>query len=234
MTTGTVVVTGGARGIGRAIASRLVNGGYDVVIADVADSVGAAATQLGGRGVPADITSSEGVSAIVDAVTGGDLVGLVNNAGITRDAFVTKMTEEQFSAVLRVNLFAAYDLTRALVPLMARGGSIVSMASRAYLGNIGQFNYSMSKGGLVGMTRALAQDFAPDLRFNAVAPGLIATDMTLEMPQKVLDKMVAKVPLRRMGEPAEVAALVAFLLSPASSYITGHVHVPCGGRSFAR
>jgi 3-oxoacyl-[acyl-carrier protein] reductase len=231
---GPIAVTGAARGIGNAIAARLVNDGRTVVLADIDPSVSDAAGRLGGSAVAveADLTTGQGRRALLSALPAAPQ-GLVNNAGITRDSFVTKMSEEDFRAVIEVNLAAAYELTRLLAPRFIKGSSVVSMSSRAYLGNMGQYNYSMSKGALVGMTRALAQEMAPDIRFNAVAPGLIATDMTMAMPQKVRDRLISMIPLQRMGEPQEVAALVSFLLSGESSYVTGQVHIPCGGRSIS-
>jgi NAD(P)-dependent dehydrogenase (short-subunit alcohol dehydrogenase family) len=143
------------------------------------------------------------------------------------------MTDESFDAVLDVNLGAAYRLSTRLAPLMTDGGSIVNIASRAYLGNFGQFNYSMSKGGLVGLTRAMALSLAPHVRVNAIAPGLIGTEMAMAIPDDVLEKMVSAIPLDRMGSPDEVANVVWFLLTPLSSYITGHVVVVGGGRSLS-
>ena len=115
----------------------------------------------------------------------------------------------------------------------ADGASVVSLASRAYLGNFGQFNYSASKGGLVGMTRALALQLAPKVRVNAIAPSLTASEMTKAMPAKVLDKMIASIPLGRQAEPEEIAETIAALASPAMAYVTGQVLVACGGRSLA-
>ena len=136
-----------------------------------------------------------------------------------------------FLAVIRINLGAAYELTRACT--FADGASVVSLASRAYLGNFGQFNYSASKGGLVGMTRALALELAPRVRVNAIAPSLTASEMTRAMPAKVLDKMIASIPLGRKAEPEEIAETIAALASPATAYVTGQVVVACGGRCLA-
>jgi NAD(P)-dependent dehydrogenase (short-subunit alcohol dehydrogenase family) len=225
------IVTGAARGIGRAVAERLSTEG-PVVLADLDPGVEAVAASLGGVGVVADVTSADGRAAILDAVE-GDITVLVNNAGITKDARVVKMTEDQFLAVIRVNLGAAYELTTAAIPRFADGASVVSLASRAYLGNFGQFNYSASKGGLVGMTRALALQLAPKVRVNAIAPSLTASEMTSAMPEKVLDKMIASIPLGRMAETEEIAETIATLASPAMAYVTGQVVVACGGRSLA-
>jgi 3-oxoacyl-[acyl-carrier protein] reductase len=212
------VVTGAARGIGKAVADRLDGDGYDVLRVDLAE------------GFLADVTSAEDRARIVAAA--GPVDVLVNNAGITRDARIVKMTEEQFLSVIRVNLGAAYELTRALT--LNDGASVVSLASRAYLGNFGQFNYSASKGGLVGMTRALALELAPrGVRVNAIAPSLTASEMTRAMPEKVLDKMIASIPLGRQAEPEEIAETIAALASPATAYVTGQVLVACGGRSLA-
>jgi NAD(P)-dependent dehydrogenase (short-subunit alcohol dehydrogenase family) len=185
--------------------------------------------------VQVDLTSQDGLEAVVAAVDDADLplLGVVNNAGITRDARLINMTDEEFAAVLDINLGAAYRLTTALADRIAEGGAIVNIASRAYLGNFGQFNYSMSKGGVVGLTRAMALSLAPHVRVNAVAPGLIGTEMAMALPDDVLDKMISAIPLDRMGSPEEIANVVWFLLTPLSSYITGHVVVVGGGRSLS-
>ncbi|MFO7291767.1 MAG: SDR family oxidoreductase [Actinomycetes bacterium] len=226
---GTVVVTGAARGIGRAIGERLQAEGYTVVGVDIGD--GLADTSF--EPVQVDLTSPDGPEVVDRAVErlGQPLVAVVNNAGITRDARLVNLKEDDVAAVLDVNLGAAYRLTRALIPRLEAGSSIVNLASRAYLGNFGQFNYSMSKGGVAGMTRALALELAPDVRVNAIAPGLIATEMSMAIPEDIRTKMVDNIPLGRMGEPSEVADLVAWLIRPG--YITGEVIVIGGGRSLA-
>lgn len=221
------VVTGAARGIGRAIGERLQAEGYVVVGVDIGE--GLAETTF--EPVQVDLTAPEGIAAVADTVGDRRLEVLVNNAGITRDARLVNLTEADVAAVLDVNLGAPYHLCRALAPRMTEGGSIVNLASRAYLGNFGQFNYSMSKGGVVGLTRALALELAPAVRVNAIAPGLIATEMSLAIPAEIRDKMVANIPLGRMGEPEEIADLVAWMIRPG--YITGHVFVIGGGRSLA-
>ncbi|MFZ0015685.1 MAG: SDR family oxidoreductase [Acidimicrobiia bacterium] len=231
---GSIVVTGAARGIGRAIAERLAaNPAFTVIGVDLTPELGLADAEM--TPVQVDLTRPEGIAEVEKTVasTGLPLLGLVNNAGITRDARLVNMTDEEFRAVLDVNLGAAFRLSTALASHMSDGGSIVNIASRAYLGNFGQFNYSMSKGGIVGLTRAMALSLAPGIRVNAIAPGLIGTEMAMAIPEDVLEKMISAIPLERMGSPDEIANVVWFLLTPLSSYITGHVVVVGGGRSLS-
>ena len=229
------VVTGVAGGIGSALARRLGRD-HRVVAVDVADRLDDVvedliADGLDVVGVRADLTTDDGVGAVCEAA-GPEVALLVNNAGITRDARLVKMERGQFDAVIAVNLGAVYRLTRALVPSIVDGGSVVSISSRAYLGNFGQFNYSMSKGGVVGLTRALALELAPRARANAIAPGLIETPMALAIPDDIRSAMIEAVPLRRMGHPDDIAEAVAWLADPeVSGYVTGHVLVVGGGRS---
>lgn len=225
--TGLAVVTGAARGIGRAIGERLQAEGYAVVGVDIGDAL----AETSFEPIQVDLTRPEGIAAVADVIGDRRLEVVVNNAGITRDARLVNLTETDVAAVLDVNLGAPYRLCQALAPRMTSGGSIVNLASRAYLGNFGQFNYSMSKGGVVGLTRALALELAPGVRVNAIAPGLIATEMSMAIPEEIRQKMVANIPLGRMGEPAEIADLVAWMVRPG--YITGHVFVVGGGRSLA-
>ncbi len=230
---GAVVVTGAARGIGRSISERLAaNPSFVVIGADLSPDL--AATD-GIVPVEVDLTTDDGIAAVREAVesAGVPLLGLVNNAGITRDARLINMTDDDFGSVLDVNLGAAFRLSVELAPLLVEGGSIVNISSRAYLGNFGQYNYSMSKGGLVGMTRAMALSLAPHARVNAIAPGLIGTEMAMAIPEDVLEKMISAIPLERMGSPDEIANVVWFLLTPLSSYVTGHVLVVGGGRSLS-
>jgi NAD(P)-dependent dehydrogenase (short-subunit alcohol dehydrogenase family) len=173
--------------------------------------------------------TTDGVAAVAEATT--DVTALVNNAGITRDSRLVNMEVDDFRAVLDVNLGAPFRLIESLAGKWTDSAAIVNISSRAYLGNFGQFNYSMSKGGVVGLTRAFATSLAPRVRVNAVAPGLIATDMVETIPDDVIERMLAAIPLGRMGQPSEIADVVAWLCSPESSYITGQVVVVGGGRS---
>jgi short-subunit dehydrogenase len=185
--------------------------------------------------IVANLSEDAGIASVVAGVraAGTPLTLLVNNAGITRDARLQKMEVAQFDQVIEVNLLAAMRLTQGLEDVFADGASVVSMSSRAALGNFGQANYVTSKSALIGFTRALAQRWAPRVRANVVSPGLVDTPMTQAMPEDVLAKLVEKVPAARIGTPLDVANAVVFLASDEASYITGQVITVCGGRSLA-
>ncbi len=230
------VVTGAAGGIGTAISHRLAEEGRRLILVDMAPALAKVAADLETstmvRAVQADLTTEGGIRAVhAEVLELGSLELVVNNAGITRDARLTNLSEENFDLVMDVNLGAPLRLVERLHPLM-EAGAIVNISSRAYLGNFGQYNYSMSKGGLVGLTRAYALRLAPRIRVNAIAPGLIGTEMTKSIPAEVREKMVAAIPMQRMGAPEEVAALVSYLDS--ATYITGEVITIGGGRSLSR
>ncbi|MDT7855641.1 glucose 1-dehydrogenase [Rubrivirga sp. S365] len=232
------VVTGGAQGIGRATCERFVQDGARVVIADLAEDAGQElADRLGGAAVfvKTDVADAEGaggaVQAAVDAFGGLDV--LVNNAGITRDATLGKMTGDQFDAVVSVNLKGVYLCTQAALPhLDARGGGAVLNAASvvAHTGNFGQTNYVATKAGVIGMTKTWARELGrKGIRVNAVAPGFVATEMVKTVPEKVLGPLRDKTPLGRLGEPEDVAAAYAFLASDDARFITGAVLNVDGG-----
>ena len=234
------MVTGAAGGLGVTIARRLTHAGYTVLLVDLNPAVQDVVAVMTAEGLPAvmcvaDLSEDAGVAAVADAVVrvGEPLTLLVNNAGITRDARLLKMSDEEFDLVIAVNLIAAMRLTLGLRELLVPGSSVVNMSSRAALGNFGQANYVTSKSALVGFTRALAQQWAPRVRVNAVAPGLIDTPMTRAMPSDVLTTLVGKIPAGRIGTPADIADAVAFLASPEAAYVNGQVLTVCGGRSIA-
>lgn len=238
--TSVAVVTGSARGLGLAIARLLAERGHTLLLVDRNPQVEAVAEQFvaeryAASAVTADLTTEPGLEAVCAAVAdrhhGLDV--LVNNAGITRDARLQKMEPVAFDAVIAVNLLAPIRLTFALEGLFRDGASVVNISSRAALGNFGQTNYSASKSGLIGFTRGLAMEWAPKVRVNAVAPGLIDSDMSRAMPPDVLAGLVDKVPAKRIGSPEDVAKTVAFLASDDSTYVTGQVLLVCGGRSVA-
>jgi len=226
--TSSVVVTGAAGGIGRAVVTRLARN-HHVVATDVVAEV----SELGADNVTpvvADVTSGHGRLEILAAAKRA-LAGLVNVVGITRDSLVNKMSEHEMRQVLRVNAAGPIEMSLAAADAMGSGGSIVQISSRSHLGNIGQVNYAASKGALIGATQALARTLAPRIRVNAIAPGLIQTPMTDAMPPDVLDKLVGRIPRGRIGHPSDVAAMVAHLLSQDADYVTGQTIYVCGGRS---
>jgi 3-oxoacyl-[acyl-carrier protein] reductase len=237
----TAVITGGAQGIGFAIAQRYIADGARVVLGDLdLDATNAAVTALGGtdvaRAVRCDVTNADDVEALVAAATTefGSLDVMVNNAGITRDATMRKMTEEQFDQVISVHLKGSWNGTRKAANVMREQGSgaIVNISSiSGKVGLIGQTNYSAAKAGIVGLTKAAAKEVAHlGVRVNAIQPGLIRSAMTEAMPQRIWDAKLAEIPMARAGEPAEVASVALFLASDLSSYMTGTVLEVTGGR----
>ena len=238
---GSAVVTGAAGGLGIPIARGLAEAGYSLLLVDMDDAVLGVAAAFRSDGYPAEgcvanLSDDYGIAAVCNTVraSGAPLALLVNNAGIVRDARLQKMTLEQFDQVIEVNLLAAMRLTLGLQDQFADGSSVVSMSSRAALGNFGQANYVTSKSALIGFTRALAQQWAPRVRANVVAPGLVDTPMTQAMPEDVLAKLVEKVPAGRIGTAWDIANAVVFLGSEEASYVTGQVLTVCGGRSLAQ
>jgi 3-oxoacyl-[acyl-carrier protein] reductase len=226
------IVTGGSQGIGRSIAEFLVSKGGDVAIFDIVDGTDVVngITRNGGRAVfvPLDVTDFQKVGEAVDGVVKelGKVNNLVNNAGITRDKLLVRMKEEDWDKVLEVNLKSTFNCTRAVIKHMLRtGGSIVNIASvTGVMGNAGQSNYAASKAGIIGFTKSIAREYGErGIRVNAVAPGFIATKMTDALDDKTKGEMLKAIPLRRFGEPLDVAHIVYFLLSEFGSYITGEV-----------
>lgn len=235
------LVTGGARGIGLAIARRLAAEGVSIVVADIMEDVAKeAAAELAKSGVKTmalvmNVSNSESVAkAVADAKERmGRIDILVNNAGITRDGLIMRMKEEDWDAVLNINLKSVFLCTKEVVKVMAkqRYGRIVNIASVvAFMGNAGQANYCAAKAGMVGLTKTTAREYASrGITVNAVAPGFIKTAMTDALPDNVKQDMMNAIPLGSFGTPEDVAEAVTFLASPGAGYITGNtIHVNGG------
>ena len=236
------LVTGGSRGIGRAIAIALAGAGADVAItyrsADAEAAAVVAAIEAAGRKAKSfrsDAADFAGAAAVVDAVTAafGRLDVLVNNAGITKDGLLMRMSEADWDSVIATNLKSVFNFSKAAVkPMMGqRSGKIVNVTSIAgVIGNAGQANYAASKAGMIGFTKSLARELGSrNIQVNAVAPGFIDTDMTAALTPEQKQKLEANIPLKRTGKPEEIAGVVRFLASPASDYVTGQVLCVDGG-----
>ncbi|ADU96366.1 3-oxoacyl-(acyl-carrier-protein) reductase [Thermovibrio ammonificans HB-1] len=223
-----VLVTGGTRGIGRAIAERFVEVGAKVYITGTnQERAEAVAREIGAVGVKMDVFNREEVKEVIFDILEkeGQIDVLVNNAGITRDSLFIRMKDEDWDAVINTNLTGVYNVTRAVVPSMVkkRKGVIINISSVVgFTGNVGQVNYSATKSALIGFTKSLAKELGGrGIRVNAVAPGYITTDMTKAIPEKIKAELLKSIPLRREGEPREVADACLFLASDMASYITG-------------
>jgi 3-oxoacyl-[acyl-carrier protein] reductase len=229
----TALVTGGSRGIGAAVARELARAGATVVVGyrSGADEAEAIATEIGGRAVQADVSNVDDAKRLVEE--SGELDVLVNNAGITRDGVLARMTDDDWRSVLETNLSSVFYTCRAVSRGMMkrRGGSIVNLSSIVGLhGNWGQSNYAASKGGIIAFTKSLAQELGSrGVRANVVAPGYIKTQLTDAIPEEAQQQMLGLTPLGRFGEPEDVARAVRFLSSDDASFITGEVVVVGGG-----
>ena len=239
------LVTGGSRGIGKAIALKFASEGADVVFTYLSNKAAAEQTeqelgQFGHRvkAYASDASSFESahelVKQVIEDFSRIDI--LVNNAGITRDTLLMRMTEQQWDEVLNGDLKSAFNFTHAVVPLMARqrAGSIISLSSVVGIaGNAGQSNYAASKAGIIALSTSVAKEMGSrNVRCNCIAPGFIDTDMTSSLPEELRKEWAKTIPLRRCGTPEEVANVALFLASDLSSYVTGQVIHCCGGMSY--
>lgn len=236
------LVTGGSRGIGRAVAIELAKEGAAVAInyagnKAAAEEVQSIITQMGGKAmiIQADVSDEKSAMQMVEEVIAqlGGIDILVNNAGITRDGLFIRMKEEDWNAVINTNLTGIFNCTKVAAKYMMkkRSGRIINMSSvSGIMGNAGQTNYAAAKAGVIGFTKSLAREMASrGITVNAVAPGFIATDMTAAMPEKAQEQVLTSIPLGKMGKPEDIANAVLFLASDKASYITGQViHVDGG------
>jgi len=228
----TALVTGASRGIGRAIAAELARAGASVVLGyrSARDETESLAQEIGGRAVEADVSSPEGAAGLVEEA--GEIAILVNNAGLTRDGVLARMSDDDWRSVLETNLSSVFYTCRAVARGMMRrrAGSIVNVSSIVGVrGNWGQSNYAASKAGIIGFTKSLAQELGSrNVRANVVAPGYIKTRLTDVIPEEARAKMLDLTPLGRLGDPEDVAGAVRFLCSDAASFITGEVLVVSG------
>ena len=229
----TALVTGASRGIGRAIATELAQAGASVVVGyrsgkDEAESL---ATELGARAVQADVSSAADAARLVEEA--GDVDVLVNNAGLTKDGLLARMSDDDWRVVIETNLSSVFYTCRAVCrPMMKkRAGSIVNVSSIVGVhGNWGQTNYAASKAGIIGFTKSLARELGSrNIRANVVAPGYVKTRLTDILPEEATGAMLQSTPLGRLGEPADVAGAVRFLCSDEASFITGEVLLVDGG-----
>jgi 3-oxoacyl-[acyl-carrier protein] reductase len=229
----TALVTGGSRGIGRAIAAELANAGAQVVIGyrSGVDEAEGLATEIGCRAVQADVSDPEEAKMLVEEA--GEVDVLVNNAGVTRDGLLVRMPDDDWRAVLDTNLGGTFNTCRAASRGMMkrRSGAIVNVSSVVGVhGNPGQTNYAASKAGVIGFTKALARELGSrGVRANVVAPGYISTRLTNELPEELRQTMLANTPLGRFGDPEDIAGAVRFLCSDAAAFVTGEVLLVDGG-----
>lgn len=240
------IVTGGAQGIGKDIALRLAQYGCNLAICDIMEDVViatadeiAAEAGVNAKGYKVNVGDSGEVNGFVKAVKDklGSIDVLVNNAGITRDNMLFRMSDEEFDLVQKVNMYSVFYFCRAVGRIMAkqRGGSIINISSViGVMGNAGQHNYAASKAGVIGLTKSVAKELAGrNVRANAIAPGFIETAMTDSLPEDVKEAYISHIPLGRMGTPGDIADVVGFLAGDASSYITGQVLLVDGGMIMA-
>lgn len=236
------IVTGAARGIGKAIALKFASEGANIAFTDLAIDENGLATQqeieaLGvkAKGYASNAANFEDTHNVVAEILKdfGRIDILVNNAGITRDGLMMRMSEQQWDMVINVNLKSAFNFVHAVTPIMMKqkGGSIINMASVVGVsGNAGQCNYSASKAGMIGLAKSIAKELGSrGVRANAIAPGFIITDMTAALSDEVRAEWAKQIPLRRGGTPEDVANVATFLASDLSSYVTGQVIHCCGG-----
>jgi 3-oxoacyl-[acyl-carrier protein] reductase len=225
----TAIITGASRGIGKAIALRFAQEGCNIAFTDLFED-----ENLKVKGYASNAAKFNDTQTVVDQIVNefGQVDVLVNNAGITKDGALKRMTEEQWDMVISVNLKSVFNFTKAVQPVMWKqgGGSIINMSSVVGVsGNANQINYSSSKAGILGFTKSAAKEFGTrNIRCNAIAPGFIITEMTHQLPEEIRKAWESNIPMKRGGEPDEVAKVCVFLASDLSSYVSGQVINVCG------
>lgn len=240
----TAIVTGASRGIGKAIAKKFAEEGCNIAFTDLFEDDNMKATEaellaLGvkAKGYASDASSFSSTEVVVEKIVAdfGAVNILVNNAGITKDGALKRMSEEQWDAVININLKSVFNFTKAVQPIMWKhgSGSIINLSSVVGVsGNANQINYSSSKAGIIGFTKSAAREFGiRNIRCNAIAPGFIITEMTGQLPEDIRKAWEAAIPLKRGGTPEEVAGVATFLASDLSSYVSGQVIKVCGAMS---
>jgi 3-oxoacyl-[acyl-carrier protein] reductase len=240
----TAIITGASRGIGKAIAVKFAAEGCNIAFTDLFDDDNMKVTVkelkefgIRAKGYPSDASKFAETDAVVNQIIDeyGRVDVLVNNAGITRDALLVRMTEEQWDEVINVNLKSVFNFTKAVLNVMLEqhSGSIINISSVVGVsGNAGQANYSASKAGIIGFTKSVALELgSKGIRSNAIAPGFISTEMTAKIPEKYREIWKASIPMKRAGLPEEVAGVALFLASDLSAYVSGQVIQVCGGRN---
>lgn len=224
-----IVITGANRGIGHAIAEKMASEKYGIVMADYDNAVIESAKALNSiygnvEGIKCDVSSFEHCSDAFSVLDKKEIYGIVNNAGINRDVLFKNMTYDQWDAVIKTDLYSMFNVTRQFVDSMIENkcGRIVNISSASWNGNVGQANYSSAKAGVIGFTKTLARELGRyNITSNAVVPGFIKTPMTDQMPEKIKEKFIEKIPLKRIGTGEDVANAVSFLMKEDSNYISG-------------
>jgi len=224
-----IIVTGSNRGIGHSIAERLASEKYGIIMVDYDNKVMNSAKTLNSEygnieGIQCDVSSYEACENAFSGIDKREIFGIVNNAGINRDVLFRNMTYEQWDAVIKTDLYSMFNVTRQFIDSMIENkfGRIVNISSASWNGNVGQANYSSAKAGVIGFTKTLARELGKyGITSNAVVPGFIKTPMTDQMPEKIREKFIEKIPLKRIGTAEDVANAVSFLMKPDSDYISG-------------
>ncbi len=236
---GKIVITGSNRGIGRSIAEKMASEKYGIIMVDYDNAVLDSAKLLNSRygnveGIKCDVSVYDACVEAFSAIDKKEVYGIVNNAGINRDVLFKNMSFDQWDAVIKTDLYSMFNVTKQFVDSMIENqrGRIVNISSASWNGNVGQANYSSAKAGVIGFTKTLARELGRyDITSNAIVPGFIKTPMTDQMPEKIKEKFIEKIPLKRMGSGDDVANAVSFLMKEDSNYVNGILLEVGGGMS---